>query len=690
MMRQEYVVATTGDDRAAGTPEAPFRTLVRAQRAVRERIREGMDGDVVVTVKGGVYELEDTLAFDERDSGRDGFRVVYRGAPGERVVLTGASPVNGWEPHGDGGIWKAKLGKDGSRDVHALYADGQRVVKARLPASGYFETDADAPATREGIRYREGDLPADADWSQAEAFYWPGEGEWNWFSEQLSVADRSPEERLLKLSREATWEIGGRSRYYVQGSIDFLREPGQFHYDKAAGELYYWPPDGNRPADGSVSAPRLERLISLQGSDAEHPAEHIRLSGFVLRETNFYSEFLMMRENEEVPGQREGLIYANRARSIEIEDNEIGLSGTCGIYLDGYASDFAIRNNRIHDVGYCGIIASGFAPGEGPFASAEASDTNRGHAIIGNAIERGGQLVGHGSGILLYQSGGNEVSRNRIAGMPRYGVSLKGLRHKSMPETLYGVTVTWDNHWDFLHTRNNRIRYNDISRVMEDSQDGGLIESWGPGRGNVIHGNRLHHSGIRFSFGFGIYLDDASDDFTVTNNVLDHLYAAGTGRLWMLIFAKGIGNRIANNLLVDNPDAISAIGSQEMAGEANTGLVVERNVVCDSGMPYYFVNWDTGRYAVADCNLIWNRGLPCIVGGELPLTELPDGVLKQRTYAFEEWRTLDGGRYDAHTRLEPPSFVDRAAGDYRFVPGSAAYALGWTDIAFDRIGPESR
>src|SRR5690606_15348632 len=142
-------------------------------------------------------------------------------------------------------------------------------------------------------------------------------------------------------------------------------------------------------------------------------------------------------------------------------------------------------------------------------------------------IKHGGELIGHGCGILLYQSGNNEIANNLIADMPRYGISMKGLRHKEMPSELYGIPVIWDNHGDFLHSRNNRIAFNDISNVMTDSQDGGLIEVWGVGRGNIIHGNYLHNSGIHFSFGFGIYLDDAADDFTVTNNVISNLYSTG-------------------------------------------------------------------------------------------------------------------------------------------------------------------
>ncbi|MCL6458916.1 MAG: right-handed parallel beta-helix repeat-containing protein [Gorillibacterium sp.] len=681
----EYYVATDGSDSQDGSAQRPFLTLNRAQKAVREDISRGMSGNLTVFVREGHYFLESTLCFDERDSGRDGWQVSYRNAPGERVVLSGSQAVIGWELHQEGPIWKAPLTQVSA--FQTLYANGHRITKARLPATGYYTTDDQAEPGIDQLQYCEGDLPLHADLQQAQVFYWPGDGEWNWFSEVRKIGQVHPEERLLTFTNAATWKIGAESRYFLQGSLDFLTAPDQFHYDALEGVLYYWPLDGLKPDDASVYVPLLKRLIELQGADAEQPLEHFTMEGLVLQETDFFAEFRMMQENEEVDEQREGLVYVNNARNVSILSCHIRLSGSCGIFLDQFSQAITMDDCRIEQVGYCGIIASGFTPGQGSFASAEASYTNRGHQITNNEIEHGGQLVGHGCGILLYQSGDNNISHNRIASMPRYGISLKGLRHKSMPESVYEIPVTWDNHWDFLHSRNNGITYNDISCVMEDSQDGGLIEAWGCGRGNVLHGNRLHHSGVHFSFGFGIYLDDASDDFTVSHNVLDHLYSTGTGKLWMLIFAKGIGNRICNNLLVSNPDAISAIGSQEMAGEANEQLSVVGNIICDSGMLYYFVNWHPNRYAAADCNMYWRNGLPCLIGGELPLNAAGTDFRKRNVYDFAEWRKLEQGSFDSETLLADPLFVDAAAGDYRLQPESPAYQLGWSPIEFDRVGP---
>lgn len=62
----------------------PFATMARAQEAVRG-VNGGMQGDIVVYLRGGVYSLANTWTLDQRDSGTNGFRVIWAGYPGENV-----------------------------------------------------------------------------------------------------------------------------------------------------------------------------------------------------------------------------------------------------------------------------------------------------------------------------------------------------------------------------------------------------------------------------------------------------------------------------------------------------------------------------------------------------------------------------------------------------------------------------
>ncbi|MFD2615118.1 right-handed parallel beta-helix repeat-containing protein [Paenibacillus gansuensis] len=687
---QFYVSVHDGDDAGTGSSRNPFRTIQAAQAAVREVILSGYTGEITVYLRGGSYELMEPLRFGTGDAGGEQCRVTYRNASGERPVLLGGIVLKQWEPWQEG-IWRTPV--PSSVRFQTLYANGERVVKARLPAHGYFTSNAaEGKEDLEGMGFRKEDVPDHVDPAGLQVFVWPGRGEWNWFSETIPVRKLDYVRRYIEFERPATWEIGEGSRYYLQGSLAFLREPGQFYLNEAEGMLHYRPMSGT-PDEQTVVAPVITRLIDIQGDSVDRRVAGLAFRGLTLACTDFYEDHRMMRsepgmDNAEPGENRHGLIYIRNASDIDISSCTIRESGTCGIFLDRCAERITIVNNHIERIGYTGVYASGYAPGEGDFKGTDSPYVNKGHLITNNVIEHGGELVGHGSGIVLYQCGECDISHNRIAHMPRYGISLKGLRYRVMPDQMWGVPVTWENHWDFLFTRQNRIRHNDISDVMTDSQDGGMIESWGIGRGNRIIGNRLHHSGIHFSFGFGIYLDDASDDVEVTHNVLDHLYSTNNGKLWMAIFSKGIGNRIVNNLMVDNPDAVCAMGSQEMAGEAARDIVVERNIVSNSGHLYCFVNWSPDRFLQADHNLFWRSGEPCRVAGKLPAEPAGLNAVWGNEYEWQTWRALLDGKYDAHTLFAPPGFVNSQVGDYRLLPDSPACRLGWVPIDFSLFGPQ--
>lgn len=700
---QIHVDAGGTGDAADGSAARPYRNIHDAQAAARALAASGCDGRIEVRIGAGLYALPEPLRLGSADTGGGRCTVAYCAAAaddgGPLPVLSGGVAIAGWEPWRDG-IWRAPL-PEGVRP-RTLYADGARIAKARLPAAGYYETAAEGGGGRDGIVA--GDIPADdlaafeaavREGAGLQAFVWPGEGEWNWFSETIPVRGIDPATRRLAFARPATWGIGGGSRYYLQGALAFLRAPGQFHLDEASSMLYYRPVSGT-PLEQRIVAPALRRLVEIVGDGEGRPVSGLALRGLELSCTDFYDDYRIVSDEEaantEPDAQRHGLVYIRDADGVAIDGCRLLLSGSSGVFLDRCALNVKLTHNVIAHVGQHGIYAVGYAPGEGSFVRPSDADQNKGHLIADNEIAYGGELVGHGAGIQLYQCGGCDIAHNRIAHMPRYGISMKGVRQGAMPPSLWGIPVTWDNHYDFLFARDNLIRYNDISDVMTDSQDGGMIESWGVGLGNRIQGNRLHHSGIRFSFGFGIYLDDASDGFTVTHNVLDHLYSANTGKLWMAIFAKGIGNVIANNLIVDNPDAVNAIGTQEMVGEANRDIVVERNIVSNSGRMYCFVNWSPERLARADRNLYWRAGALRMVSGELPAPAAAVGVNPAWGYDYDwdTWLATSEGRFEANSLVADPMFAAGEDGGYRLAPESPAYALGWEDIDWPRIGPRRR
>ena len=126
----DFHVSPNGNDAAEGTLTAPFKTLERAQRAVRG-VNKSMSEDINVYLHEGTYQLTSTLRLSNADGGTNGHYVRYMAAPGETPLVTGGVPVNGWELYdADKNIWCAK---DVVNRFRQLYVNGKKAIRARHP-----------------------------------------------------------------------------------------------------------------------------------------------------------------------------------------------------------------------------------------------------------------------------------------------------------------------------------------------------------------------------------------------------------------------------------------------------------------------------------------------------------------------------------------------------------------------------
>jgi len=58
-----------------------------------------MKSDIYVYLRGGTYNITETITFGPQDSGTNGYRIYYMAYPGETPVLSGATKVTGWTRH---------------------------------------------------------------------------------------------------------------------------------------------------------------------------------------------------------------------------------------------------------------------------------------------------------------------------------------------------------------------------------------------------------------------------------------------------------------------------------------------------------------------------------------------------------------------------------------------------------------
>lgn len=119
----ELYVSPQGNDTNPGTKEKPLASLQGARDKVRSLLAGGrMTGDIFVLFRAGDYLMDAPVEFGPKDSGRDGYQVVYRNAdgPGSARFVGGRKLVEKWS-RGDDAIHTIDIGTNNV--PHTLYSN---------------------------------------------------------------------------------------------------------------------------------------------------------------------------------------------------------------------------------------------------------------------------------------------------------------------------------------------------------------------------------------------------------------------------------------------------------------------------------------------------------------------------------------------------------------------------------------
>ncbi len=247
----QLFVAPGGDDSSKGSQSAPWRTVEHARDYIAShRLNQHMRCDIDVNLRAGDYPVDQTISFTGADSGGDGHQVVYRSYDGPgKARLLGAKKVTGWQPY-QGNIYRAQIGT--SQPIHTLFEGDQRATTARYPNRGTDETWApylratlvpDRRNSQTWLTFDPGQWNPNWDLHDAQVVIWSG-GSWSWFTDTDPILNMSWNKNLATLRYPTRYSIQTNdpgSRYFIQNSLDFLDQAGEYYYDSASGWLYYWP-----------------------------------------------------------------------------------------------------------------------------------------------------------------------------------------------------------------------------------------------------------------------------------------------------------------------------------------------------------------------------------------------------------------------------------------------------------------
>jgi len=668
---QEIHVSPKGRRDAPGH-ETQQTTLTEALR----RCGDAAGSPARVILHDGVYDLDQTLVFTPRHSGRADLPLRWQAAPGARPTLASRTPLTGWKKldhevpglpaEASDKVWYVDVP---DADFRTLYHGERMLERARI---GPFFSDVDRrdECTDRLLCPKREDMDSWADATDVELFVMP---RFRWQAQYLPI------ERMDRARVTVTTRVPGTyflhcpgngqppQSYWLDNVAEGITGPGRWRLDRQSGRLYLWPPEGDEPAD--IHYPALSELIRFEG-EAGEPCSHIELSGLTFMggdRIDWPEKREAIQHDWQVYDWPDAMVRLRGARNVAVRHCRFVDAGATGLRMDGFAVGNAVERCTFERLGGNAVALIGDRPGR-----REVSHHN---TIRTNVVRDVGRLWWQASGIILCQSGCNTVTDNLVYDLPYCGITLVSgrdgffLREERDLDGKDGNPVPDDpalpGPAEYRHIighlacRNNLVAHNEVHHVMLRLGDGNGIYISGTGWGNVIEANYVHDlpaSGTNA----GIRTDDWQWYTRVCGNVVCRINGGG-------LLLKDI-NDMTDNVIVDcMRDACLMYRRSPMWG-AN----VKRNILYlndvpdapgqegeppDPPKPYF----TTGRIGTleepnSDDNLLW-----CVADPACPETCLK--VMR------------DLGQ-EAHSIVADPKFVDAGNDDYRLTPDSPALDLG--------------
>ncbi|MFD7902551.1 RICIN domain-containing protein [Kitasatospora sp. NPDC059747] len=529
-----YVDPVNGSDGNPGTSTASaFKTVQAAQAAVRN-VNANMSDDIVVNLRGGTYPLTAPVTFGTADSGTNGHTVVYQAYNGETPVITGGTAVTGWAPAANG-EYKASVG---ALNFRQLYVNGVRATRARYPDIGSDFQLQGSDSANKLLKVLSSQVSTWANPNQVEMVLETQWGESYLRLKSISsangTANISIQDHEAGILFQRPWpQLANGSPLHFENAHEFLNEPGEFYVDTATQTVYYKPRPGEDMSSATVQAPTLQTLFDIKGTSLDAPAHDLRFSGITFAQTTWMEAttngYLNAQggnynisadtSNNQYVGRPPAGVQAADADRVSFTYNTFKQMGSTALDLSHGVHDSSATGNYVYDIAGNGIMVGKFSdptveyhsiynPPATP-AGEDAREVVKNVTVKDNLITRIGEDYLGTAGINAGFVNSTTIDHNDISDTPWAGISLGwGWQSAANAEG------------------NNSISFNRIGNVMNRLCDSAGIYHLSNDPGTVVNGNYIHDvvrgPAACGSPVHGLYLDEGSDNMTVSNNVLSH------------------------------------------------------------------------------------------------------------------------------------------------------------------------
>jgi parallel beta-helix repeat protein len=613
---------------------------LKAARSARQNFKQTF-GQTTVFLRGGTYSVTEPIVLGAEDSGSSVDQPFTVAAYGnEKPVLSGGRRITGWRQiEGKSGWWQAAVPevREGRWYFRQLFINDLRKPRARSPNGGYFQSDGEyLNLDPVQFKFRNSDIKKE----------WVGNGVelialHKWIDLRQYVRGLNETNHVVTLSGAIAQHVKeGNARYYIENTPDALDEPGEWTLDRNTGVLTCWAEPGVDLARAEVIAPVLSsELLRVQGDfTAKRPVQHVVVRGLTFAHTDW-----SLPENGYLDSQAavhvRGDVLVEGAVDCVVENCLFA-------HLGGYALEWGrgcqrcrLVGNEIYDIGAGGIRIGETAKREDRF------EANQGHVISDNHLHQLGRVYAPAVGLIIFQSGQNQVAHNHIH------------------DLFYtAISVGWN--WGYQETpcRDNIIEFNHLHDIGQGVlSDMGGIYTLGIQKGTILRNNLIHDVRSHSYGGWGLYTDEGSTGILLENNVVYRCKSAGFHQHY------GRENIIRNNIFAFGTEH-QLMRSRE---EEHLSFVVSNNIVYFDSGSLLGSTWKNDHF-VMDNNVYWHAG-----SGASPAEMGFAGA------TLQEWRKRG---HDLHSTVADPLFLAPEKYDFRLRRNSPALKLGFKPVDLDGVG----
>ncbi len=543
----DIFVATNGSDLNEGTNAKPLATITAALRKARElrRLNDvSIANGIYIIVKGGVYNVTETIEIKPEDAGTAASPTYIQAATNETPVLSGGVAITNWKKSttkitglsaaAQGNVWEADVPLNAGRlcEFRQLWVNDSKAVRAKSTNGDWMD------------RIISWDKKEQTCWIPTPKFLpFPNMAGMEMFIHQWwaiailrikKMETHGDSTKLFFQQPESTiqsehpWPAPwissetGNSAFYLSNAIQFLDAPGEWYLDINNHKIYYWPKENENLTTAKVVAPVLETLVKMEGT-IDRPVTNIFFRGITFAHTGW----LRPSQQGHVPHQ-DGM-YMTAAYKLKPAgtkdkatlDNQAWIGRPAAAVQINYADKTHFENCRFEHLASTGL------------------DYNK--AVHENEV-RGNLFKDIGGTAILAGVYSDEATEIHLPYNPKDDreVCDKIFISNNL------ITNATNEDWSCVgiglgYTKNSLVEHN----VVEDVSNTAISMGWGwsPGanamHNNMIRANHIHHYGKHNYDCAGIYTLSTQTNSLISENYIDSIYKAPYAHLpshWFYLY----------------------------------------------------------------------------------------------------------------------------------------------------------